>query len=89
MDVIYLIEDSESGLKYIGSKKNWEGEDSYWGSLCCKNKKSKKYNLQKQWKENFLNHKETFSFNILDLMIIQLMNFYYPEKNIITKNTMF
>lgn len=66
MDVIYLIEDSVSGLKYIGSKKNWQGDNTYWGSLCCNYEKSKKFKLQQEWKKHFTEHKETFSFDILE-----------------------
>jgi len=66
MDIIYLIEDSISGLKYLGSKKNWRGDDTYWGTPCCKYEKHKKYKLQQQWAENFSKHKETFTLNILE-----------------------
>lgn len=66
MDVIYLIEDSSTGLKYIGSKKDWKGNDSYWGSPCCKCKTHKKYILQQQWNNAMINHKESFSFKILE-----------------------
>ena len=65
MDVIYLIEDEISGLKYLGSKKNWQGENSYWGSPSCKNKNRKKYKLQQDWKNHFKEHKDSFKFNIL------------------------
>lgn len=65
MDIVYLIEDSITGLKYIGSKKNWQGENSYWGSPSCKKENRKKHKLQQEWKKHFKEHKETFSFKIL------------------------
>ncbi len=66
MDIIYLIVDNKTNLKYLGSKKNWKGEGTYWGSPNCKNKNSKKYYLQKIWKENLKNNPENFSFIILE-----------------------
>lgn len=32
MDIVYLITNKTKNKFYIGSKKNWEGEGSYWGS---------------------------------------------------------
>ena len=52
MDIVYLITDTITNLKYLGSKKNWKGENTYWGSPNCKNKRYKKYELQQEWKRN-------------------------------------
>lgn len=32
MDIVYLITNKTKNKFYVGSKKNWEGEGSYWGS---------------------------------------------------------
>lgn len=66
MDIIYLIEDSVSKLKYLGSKKNWKGDNTYWGSPSIKFKNHKKFKLQNEWKKNFNDHKESFSLKILE-----------------------
>lgn len=66
MDIIYLITDTLTNLKYVGSKKDWLGEGTYYGSPNCKSKKNKKYYLQQKWKEAIFNRKETFSFSILE-----------------------
>lgn len=66
MDIIYLITDIVTNLKYIGSKKNWKGENTYWGSPNCKNKKYKKYEIQQQWKKDLIERPETFIFDILE-----------------------
>jgi hypothetical protein len=66
MDIIYLITDTSTNLKYIGSKKNWKGPNTYWGSPNCKCKKFKKYELQQQWKYNLKNNPEYFKFEILE-----------------------
>ena len=66
MDIIYLITDTSTNLKYIGSKKNWKGPNTYWGSPNCKCKKFKKYELQQQWKDNLKNNPEYFKFEILE-----------------------
>lgn len=95
MDVIYIIEDSLSGLKYIGSKKNWGGEDTYWGSLSCQSKRLKKYKLQEEWKEHFRDHKETFSFTILekhqnlDYSSLLKRERFYQEKYNVLKDRLF
>jgi group I intron endonuclease len=66
MDIIYLITDTITGLKYVGSKKNWLGEGTYFGSPNCKSKRFKKFKLQEQWKESIKTRPESFTFTILD-----------------------
>ena len=66
MDIVYLITDTVTDLKYLGSKKNWKGENTYWGSLSCKNKRYKKYELQQEWKRNLKLRLNTFKFEILE-----------------------
>ena len=66
MDIIYIITDTITNLKYLGSKKNWKGENSYWGSPNCRNKRYKKYELQQEWKRNLKLRLETFKFEIID-----------------------
>jgi hypothetical protein len=66
MDIVYLITDTLTDLKYLGSKKNWKGENTYWGSPNCKNKRYKKYELQQEWKRNLKSRLETFKFEVID-----------------------
>lgn len=66
MDIIYIITDTITNLKYLGSKKNWKGENTYWGSPSCKNKKYKKYELQQEWKRNLISRKEIFKFEVIE-----------------------
>jgi hypothetical protein len=66
MDIVYLITDTITNLKYLGSKKNWKGENTYWGSPNCKNKRYKKYELQQEWKYNLKSRLDTFKFKIID-----------------------
>lgn len=66
MDIVYLITDTLTNLKYLGSKKNWKGENTYWGSPNCKNKRYKKYELQQEWKRNLKSRLETFKFEVID-----------------------
>lgn len=66
MDIIYQIKDTITELKYIGSKKNWQGPGTYWGSPNCKSKRCKKFLLQQQWKEALSIRKESFEFTILE-----------------------
>ncbi len=66
MDIVYLITDNITNLKYLGSKKNWKGLNTYWGSPNCKSKRMKKYLLQQDWKNNIKNRPETFEFKILE-----------------------
>jgi hypothetical protein len=66
MDIVYLITDTITNLKYLGSKKNWKGENTYWGSPNCKNKRYKKYELQQEWKRNLKLRLETFKFEVID-----------------------
>jgi group I intron endonuclease len=90
MDVIYIIEDLLSGLKYIGSKKNWGGEDTYWGSLSCQSERLKKYKLQEEWRKHFDEHKETFKFKILEkhenldyVSLLKREKFYQKKYNVL------
>ena len=32
MDIVYLITNKTKNKFYVGSKKDWKGDDSYWGS---------------------------------------------------------
>ena len=66
MDIVYLITDTISGLKYIGSKKNWQGHGTYFGSPSCKSKIFKKYALQQEWKKAVKERPETFELIILE-----------------------
>lgn len=66
MDIVYLITDTITNLKYLGSKKNWKGENTYWGSPNCKNKRYKKYELQQEWKRNLKSRLDTFKFEVID-----------------------
>lgn len=66
MDIVYIITDTITNLKYLGSKKNWKGENTYWGSPNCKNKRYKKYELQQEWKRNLKSRLETFKFEVID-----------------------
>ena len=66
MDIVYLITDTVTNLKYIGSKKNWKGAGTYFGSPNCKSPRFKKYKMQQDWKEALQIRKETFLFEILE-----------------------
>ena len=66
MDIIYLITDTVTGLKYIGSKKDWEGPGTYFGSPSCKSKIFKKYALQKEWKKAVKERPDTFELTVLE-----------------------
>lgn len=66
MDVVYMVIDSVTGLKYVGSKKQWLGGRTYFGSPNCKSKRFKKYALQTSWKEALLQRPETFQFVVLE-----------------------
>jgi group I intron endonuclease len=66
MDIVYIITDIITGLKYVGSKKNWLGEGTYFGSPNCKSKRFKKFGLQEQWKESIKTRPEFFTFEILE-----------------------
>jgi uncharacterized protein YuzB (UPF0349 family) len=66
MDVVYLITDTITGLKYLGSKKNYLGENTYFGSPNCKNVENKKYILQQNWKSCVIERPDTFTFEILE-----------------------
>lgn len=66
MHVIYEITDTITNLKYIGSKRNWKGNGTYFGSLGCKCERLKKYKLQQEWKESVKSRPLTFSFRILE-----------------------
>ena len=66
MDVIYIVTDTITNLKYLGSKKNWKGENTYWGSPNCKNPRYKKYKLQEEWKHNLKTRLYTFKFDVIE-----------------------
>lgn len=66
MDIIYVITDTISGLKYLGSKKNWKGEGTYYGSPSCQKEHLKKFKLQQIWIENLKNNKDKFVFEVLE-----------------------
>src|SRR5690606_15952962 len=63
---VYLITDTVTGLKYIGSKKDWQGHGTYFGSPSCKSKIFKKYNLQQIWKKAVKERPETFELTVLE-----------------------
>lgn len=66
MDVVYLITDTITNLKYIGSKKNWKGVGTYFGSPNCRSPRFKKYKIQQEWKAALKTRKDTFVFEILE-----------------------
>lgn len=66
MDVVYVVTDTISGLKYIGSKKNWLGGRTYFGSPNCKSKRFKKHLIQVVWKEALKSRPDTFQFEVLE-----------------------
>lgn len=66
MDIVYLITDTVTGLKYIGSKKDWQGPGTYFGSPSCKSPVFKKYALQQEWKKAVKERPETFELTILE-----------------------
>lgn len=66
MDIVYLIKDTITGLKYIGSKKNWKGHGTYFGSPSCKSKVFKKYAIQQEWKKAVKERPDTFELTILE-----------------------
>jgi group I intron endonuclease len=66
MDVVYEITDTITGLKYVGSKKNWLGPGTYFGSPNCRSKRFKKFEIQEKWREAVQTRPETFSFQILE-----------------------
>ena len=62
ISVIYEITDTITMLKYIGSKRDWKGAGTYFGTLCSKHKK---LNEQTAWKLAAAERPETFKFDIL------------------------
>lgn len=62
ISVVYLITDTITGLKYIGSKRKWNAADNYFGSISSK---TKKIDLQRQWKYAAKTRPETFVKEIL------------------------
>lgn len=62
--IVYLLTDPLTGLKYIGSKYNWKGEGTYFGSPRA-SKYSKKFLKQIEWKKNSKERPETFILTIL------------------------
>ena len=93
MDIIYLIIDTETNLKYLGSKKNWKGVGTYWGSPSIKSKRVKKYKLQKQWKDAIKTRIDTFKFIVLEtfknidhIELLKIEKFYQVEFDAINSN---
>jgi hypothetical protein len=66
MDVVYMVTDTVTGRKYVGSKKNWKPEKGYMGSPNCKSPKVKKYTPQQEWKQALKERPETFTFTLLE-----------------------
>ena len=66
MNIVYLITDSFTNLKYLGSKKDWKGEGTYFGSPSIKSKNHPKYDMQKKWKIDTKERPESFVFSILE-----------------------
>lgn len=85
MHIIYIITDLIKDIKYIGSKKNWKGSNTYFGSPAIKSKNHKKYNLQQQWKLDIKERPNTFIFEILEEVIdpkeLNEKELYYQIKN--------
>lgn len=67
MNIVYLVTDQVTGLKYIGSKKNYKG--NYFGSPSIKSKGHPKYKLQQEWKKNLKERPESFKFEIIEEII--------------------
>jgi len=93
MDIIYLIIDTETNLKYLGSKKNWKGAGTYWGSPSVKSKRVKKYKLQKQWRAAIKTRIDTFKFIVLEtfknidhIELLKIEKFYQVEFDAINSN---
>ena len=66
MDIVYLIKDTVTGLKYIGSKKDWQGPGTYFGSPSCKSEVFKKYALQQEWKKAVKERPDSFELEVLE-----------------------
>ena len=69
MNIIYIITDTIKGLKYIGSKKDWKGNNTYFGSPSIKSIGHPKYKLQQQWKVDIKERPLTFMFEVLEEVI--------------------
>jgi len=65
MNIVYLLTDTITNRKYIGSKKDWKGTGTYFGTLRCK-EKHPKYKLQQEWKKASKTRPETFQMKILE-----------------------
>ncbi len=66
MDIVYRMTDTATGRKYIGSKKNWLGEGTYFGSPNCRSKRFKKFQLQEEWRLALATRPDSFIFEILE-----------------------
>lgn len=82
MNVIYLITNNPTSLKYIGSKKNYNG--NYLGSPSIKNKNHPKYEKQQFWIEESKKNPNDFSFIILEVVEITEAN-----KNILNERELY
>ena len=65
MNIVYLITDTVTQIKYIGSKKDYQGDGTYFGSPSAK-KSHKKYQLQQNWIKATHERPETFKLEILE-----------------------
>lgn len=65
MDIVYLLENKRICKKYIGSKKNWKGDRTYFGSPSC-SKFHPKYFWQQEWIKDSKENTEAFKMTILD-----------------------
>jgi group I intron endonuclease len=86
MDIIYLIIDTKTNLKYIGSKKNWRGAGTYYGSPSIKSIRVKKYRLQQEWKDAIKTRLDSFMFIVLEsfetmdhIELLKIEKFYQIE----------
>lgn len=93
MNIIYLVTDSILGIKYLGSKKNWLGPGSYFGTPSIKTIGHPKFKIQQQWKINVKNRPETFILEILerviDFQILQERELYYQQQYNVVRSTEF
>ncbi len=92
MNIIYLITDSIMGSKYLGSKKNWQGPGSYFGSPSIKALGHPKYRIQQQWKSAIIKRPETFMFKILEVVKeedLQEKELFYQLKHNVVKSKEF
>lgn len=91
MNVIYLMTDTINNLRYIGSKVNWKGIGSYFGSPSSLNEDNPKYELQLKYKETVKNSPEKIEVEILEIVedrndLLVREKFWQKQYNAIQSN---